>query len=158
MFQKIKFVVLSVVSILIGMRVTLKNLFARRVTLNYPLEKQPMKKNFRGMVDLIVKNCVICYQCIKICPVAALDLKHKQETSADGKKVKEITKFTYNGELCCFCGLCEEICPTEAMYLNQMYEVSVYSHEDILNINLMDPVKYKHIDPTYKVAEVFPKK
>ena len=146
MFQRIKFIVLSFVSILIGMKVTLKNLFSPAITLQYPQKKQAMYKNFRGMVDLVPENCVICYQCIKICPVAALDLTHKQTTTPDNKKKLEITKFTFNGELCCFCGLCEEICPTDAIYLNKMYEVSAVSHEEINNIDLMNAEKYKHLE------------
>src|SRR3989344_2728396 len=151
MFQKIKIIYLSILSILIGMKVTLKNLFARRVTLNYPSEKQPMTSNFRGMVDLIPEACVICYQCIKICPVAALDLAHKQ-TVVEDKKKNEITKFVYNAELCCFCGLCDEICPTDAIFMNKMYEVSAYSHNQIVNIDLMEPEKYKHLDSNYNFA------
>ena len=158
MFNHIKFFFLSILSILIGLKVTIKNLFAKSVTLQYPREKQPMKENFRGMVDLIPPKCVVCYQCIKICPVAALDLGHKQETATDGKKVKEITKFTFNAELCCFCGLCEEICPTDAIYLNQMYEVSTSSHGDLVNIDLMDPQKYTHIDKNYQTLEKKPDK
>lgn len=144
MFQKIKFIFLSILSLLIGMKVTLRNMFFPAVTLQYPKEKRPMKKNFRGMVDLIPPDCVICYQCIKICPTAALYLSHKN-TVVEEKKAKEITKFTFNAELCCFCDLCDEICPTDAIFLNQMYEVSVYSHEDLVNIDLMDANKYKHI-------------
>ena len=148
MFQKIKIIYLSILSILIGMKVTLKNLFAKRVTLNYPSEKQPMKKNFRGMVDLIPEACVICYQCIKICPTAALDLAHKTVT-AEEKKKNEITKFTFNAELCCFCGLCEEICPTDAIFLNKMYEVSAFSHDQMIDIDLMKSGKYTHLDSSY---------
>ena len=151
MFQRMKFIFLSFVSILIGMKVTLKNLFAPTVTLQYPKEKKPMAKNFRGMVDLVPENCVVCYQCIKICPVAALDLTHTQAVTADNKKKLNITKFTFNGELCCFCGLCEEICPTEAIYLNKMYEVSAFSHEEINNINLMDAAKYKQLEDSNRL-------
>ena len=150
MFQSLKFLVLSIKSILIGLKVTIKNFFAKSVTLHYPIEKQPMKKNYRGMVDLVPPDCVICYQCIKICPVAALDLAHGQKIEGE-KKVKEITKFTFNGELCCFCGLCEEICPTDAIFLNQMYEVSTFSHKEVQNIDLMDPAKYKHINESYQL-------
>ncbi len=146
MWNHIKFFFLSILSIFIGLKVTLKNLFAPAITLQYPREKQPMKGNFRGMVDLIPPACVVCYQCVKICPTAALDLGHKQTVGEDQKKKLEITKFIFNGELCCFCGLCAEICPTDAMYMNKMYEVSVYAHEDINNIDLMDPQKYKHLD------------
>ena len=139
------------ISLLIGMRVTIKNFFAKSVTLEYPLKKQPMTSNFRGMVDLIPEACVICYQCIKICPVAALDLAHKQ-TVVEDKKKNEITKFVYNAELCCFCGLCDEICPTDAIFMNKMYEVSAYSHNQIVNIDLMEPEKYKHLDSNYNFA------
>ena len=148
MIRQIKNFYLSVLSLLIGMKVTMKNLFSPAVTLQYPSEKQPMKYNFRGMVDLIPKDCVICYQCIKICPTAALELAHKQ-TVVENKKDNVITKFTFNAELCCFCGLCEEICPTDAIYLNKMYEVSTFGHDELLNIDLMDPKKYKHLDPNY---------
>lgn len=105
-----------------------------------------MTKNFRGMVDLVPPDCVVCYQCIKICPVAALDLTHKQTVTPDNKKKLDITKFTFNGELCCYCGLCEEICPTDAIFLNKLFEVSAYSHSEMNNIDLMDPNKYKQFN------------
>lgn len=151
-FQKIKFLYLSFISLLIGLKVTIKNFFAPAVTLHYPIKKKKMSANFRGMVDLKPEACVICYQCIKICPVAALDLMHKQVV-VETKKKNEITKFTYNGELCCFCGLCDEICPTDAIFMNKMYEVSVFDHKQVLNIDLMNPDKYKHVNPNYSLAD-----
>ena len=157
MFRPIKNLFLSFLSLLIGMKVTLKNLlFVPSITYQYPKEKRPMTKNFRGMVDLVPPDCVVCYQCIKICPVAALDLTHKQTVTADNKKKLDITKFTFNGELCCFCGLCEEICPTDAIYLNNLYEVSASSHSEMNNIDLMDPKKYKQFN--YESPSTNPKK
>src|SRR3990167_8932725 len=97
-FRHVKVLYLGMVSLLIGMKVTIKNFFSPSVTLDYPSKKRPMTSNYRGMVDLIPEACVICYQCIKICPVAALDLTHKQ-TVVQEKKKNEITKFTYNAEL-----------------------------------------------------------
>ena len=133
------------------MKVTIKNFFAKSVTLEYPNKKQPMTDNFRGMVDLKPEACVICYQCIKICPTAALYLSHKQKIE-ETKKKNEITKFTFNAELCCFCGLCDEICPTDAIFMNKMYEVSAFSHNQIVSIDLMDEKKYTHLDPSYDLA------
>ena len=130
-------------SILKGFKVTFKNIFRKSVTLNYPIDKKPMSSRYRGMVDLEPPKCVICYQCIKICPTAALDLGHKV---LEDNKTKNITKFVYNAELCCFCGLCEEICPTDAIYLNKMYEVSYFQHKDVINIDLMSKEKYKNVD------------
>lgn len=151
-FRKIKILYLGCISILIGMKVTIKNYFAPSVTLDYPSKKKPMTANFRGMVDLKPEACVICYMCIKICPVACLDLAHKQVV-AEEKKKNEITKFTYNAELCCFCGLCDEICPTDAIFMNKLYEVSSFNHDDILNIDLMKTDKYKHLCPDYNFAD-----
>ena len=153
MLQKLKIIYFSILSIFIGLRVTITNFFAPAVTLNYPRQKQTMRKNFRGMVDLDPPACVICYQCIRICPTSALYLSHTHKMTEDNKKKLEITRFTYNAELCCFCGLCEEICPTDAIYLNKMYEVSTYNHNDILSIDLMDAGKYKHIDPEYQMVK-----
>jgi len=130
-------------SIFKGFKVTFKNYFKKSVTLHYPIVKKPMTDRFRGMVDLKPPDCVICYQCIKICPTAALDLGHKV---LEDNKTKNITKFTFNAELCCFCGLCEEICPTDAIFLNKMYEVSYFDHKDLLNIDLMSDHKYKNVD------------
>ena len=152
LFRQIKVLLLGFLSLLIGMRVTIKNFFAPSVTLDYPRQKQPMTANFRGMVDLKPEACVICYQCIKICPTAALYLSHKN-IAVEEKKKMEITKFTYNAVLCCFCGLCDEICPTDAIFMNKKYEVSAYEHEQILNIDLMEVGKYKHLDANYSLAE-----
>ena len=151
MFRQIKVLWLSFLSLLIGMRVTIKNFFAPSVTLDYPNKKQPMAANFRGMVDLKPEACVICYQCIKICPTAALYLSHKTVPVQEKKKM-EITKFTYNAVLCCFCGLCDEICPTDAIFMNKMYEVSAYSPDQIVGIDLINATKYKHLDPDYNLA------
>ncbi len=153
-FRHIKVIFLGFLSLLIGMKVTIRNFFAPSVTLDYPSKKQPMTANFRGMVDLKPEACVICYQCIKICPTAALYLSHKQ-TVVQEKKKNEITKFTFNAELCCFCGLCDEICPTDAIFMNKMYEVSAFEHEQLVSIDLMDVSKYKHLDANYNLpAEV----
>jgi NADH-quinone oxidoreductase subunit I len=143
MLKSIINIFIGVYSIFKGFRVTLKNVFKKKVTLNYPIVKRPMAERFRGMVDLYPDKCVICYQCIKICPTAALELEHKTQ---EDNKTKKITKFVFNGELCCFCGLCEEICPTDSIFLNKMYEVSYFDHKDLLNIDLMNDKKYKHVD------------
>lgn len=143
MLRYLKKIGTGILSILKGFQVTFKNMLKKPVTLHYPIVKRPMTERFRGMVDLYPDKCVICYQCIKICPTAALDLAHQVK---EDNKTKEITKFVFNAELCCFCGLCAEVCPTKAIFLNNMYEVSYFAHKDLLAINLMVNDKYKHVD------------
>lgn len=120
-----------------GLLVTLKNLFSKAVTLQYPTQKQPMTERFRGLVDLRAEKCIKCYQCVKICPAGCLAIEH----SETAEKKKELKKFDYNMELCCFCGLCEQVCPTDAVYMNKIYEIAVYSRKK-LQIDLLKPGKY----------------
>jgi NADH-quinone oxidoreductase subunit I len=122
-----------------GLFVTLKNVFVKPVTLQYPTQKLEMTQRYRGLVDLYPEKCIKCGQCVKICPTACLDLSVKAGESADKKK--EFGHFKYNMELCCFCGLCEQVCPTQAIYMNKIYEIAVYEHGK-LHIDLLDKDKY----------------
>ena len=124
-------------SILKGMAVTLKNFVSPPVTLQYPTQKQPMTERFRGFVDLRPEKCIVCMQCIRLCPTACLALTFTEEPN----KKKKLQSFDYNAELCCFCGFCGQACPTQAIYMGKLYELTVYDR-DKLKFNLMDPGKY----------------
>ena len=129
------------ISLITGLSVTFKNIFIPRITLQYPKQKQAMTERYRGLVDLRKEKCIVCSQCVRICPTACLNLASK--LTEDKKKV--IESFKYQMELCCFCGLCEQVCPASAVYLNKIYEVAVYSRDD-LKIDLLDPEKYAKFD------------
>lgn len=150
--RMIKSIYLAVKSLVVGHIVTFKNLFAKKVTLQYPTEKMPMTDRFRGLVDLYPEKCVVCYQCVKICPTAALDLGHRYDVVNEKKKLA-IEKFRYDIELCCFCGLCAEICPTEAMVMSKVYEASTYGHAEN-KIDLMNPDKYKEWETKPNPADI----
>lgn len=137
MMTSLKDIILGALSLIKGMWVTLKYFFQPATTLQYPKQKQEMTQRFRGLVDLHKEKCIICYQCVKICPTGCLSISNKQ---AEDKK-KQLETFNYNMELCCFCGLCEQVCPASAVYLNKIYEIAVYSHEK-LHVDLLDPEKY----------------
>lgn len=133
-------------SLIIGLMVTLKNTLRRAVTIQYPTQKLPMTERFRGLVDLRVEKCIICYQCVKICPTGCLSITHKEAP----EKKKELVTFKYNMELCCFCGFCDQICPTQAIYMSRIYEIATYDHEK-LHIDLLDSEKYREwLNPTVK--------
>jgi ferredoxin len=58
-----------------GLWVTLKNLFRRKVTLNYPEEKTPQSARFRGLHALRrypngEERCIACKLCEAVCPGA----------------------------------------------------------------------------------------
>lgn len=134
------------VSLIKGMLVTFKNLTTKAITFQYPTQKLQMKERYRGLVDFDPKKCILCYQCVKICPTGCLLITHKE--GADKKK--SIESFKYNMEFCCFCGLCEQVCPTKAVFMNKIYEIAASDH-DKLSINMLDQKKYDEwANPTVK--------
>lgn len=146
MISYLKKIISGAISLIKGLMVTFKNLISPAITLQYPTQKQPMTKRFRGLVDLHPDKCIMCYQCVKICPTGCLAITHKELP----KKKKGLETFKYRMEFCCFCGLCEQVCPTAAIYMNKIYEIAVYSREK-LNINLLDQDKYAQwANPTVK--------
>jgi len=146
MKKQIKNLISMPVSLIKGLVVTFKNLKSKAVTVQYPTQKLQMMDRYRGLVDFDPKKCILCYQCVKICPTGCLSITHKDSI----EKKKTIESFKYNMEFCCFCGLCEQVCPTKAVFMNKIYEVASYDHEELC-INLLDPKKYDEwANPTVK--------
>ncbi|MDP9271133.1 MAG: NAD(P)H-dependent oxidoreductase subunit E [Chloroflexota bacterium] len=62
-----------------GMATTLRNMFAPKVTRQYPEERPQMPERWRGRLDLIYDafgehKCEVCFQCAQVCPVEAIDM------------------------------------------------------------------------------------
>lgn len=141
-----KNLVMGPVSLIKGMAVTFKYLIRPAVTFQYPTQKLQMAERYRGLVDLRPDKCIICYQCVNICPTNCLAITH--ENLPENKK--QLKSFDYKMELCCFCGLCDQVCPTSAVYMNKIYEIATFGREE-LNINLLDKDKYAQwANPTVK--------
>ena len=65
--------------IVTGMATTLRNLFAPKVTRQYPEVRPEMADRWRGRLDLIYDpfgehKCEVCFQCAMVCPVEAIDM------------------------------------------------------------------------------------
>ena len=63
-----------------GLGVTLKNLFRRKITLQYPEEKTPMSPRFRGLHALRrypngEERCIACKLCEAVCPAKAITIE-----------------------------------------------------------------------------------
>jgi len=114
--------------IVVGLWVTLKNMFKKPVTLEYPDKKTVLPPHYRGM-PVLVQNaegrtkCVSCQLCEFVCPPKAIrivpsEIPPGQATSHIEKTPKE---FEINMLRCIYCGLCEEVCPEEAIFLQDTY-------------------------------------
>jgi NADH-quinone oxidoreductase subunit I len=110
-----------------GFLMTLKHLFRRPVTIQYPEERREPAARFRGLHALrclpgtTQERCISCCLCARICPTQCIRLV----TSGEEKKVIDVYEVDLGH--CLFCGLCAEVCPVEAIVLSRRYEASYYS-------------------------------
>ncbi|MFO7858402.1 MAG: NADH-quinone oxidoreductase subunit NuoI, partial [Ectothiorhodospiraceae bacterium] len=63
--------------LLLGLKLTGRNLFARKVTIQYPEEKAPQSPRFRGLHALRrypngEERCIACKLCEAVCPALAI--------------------------------------------------------------------------------------
>ncbi len=125
-----------------GLRVTGRNLFKKKVTVQYPDERTPVSPRFRMLHALRrypngEERCIGCKLCEAICPALAITIE--TEERADG--TRRTTRYDIEMDKCIFCGLCEESCPVDAIVetdLSEFYAETrdqlVYSKEDLLAI------------------------
>ncbi len=125
----------GIYNLLLGLKTTLKYLFGRSVTLQYPKEKMQMFDRFRGIVVLLSDqetgklNCTACLLCAKTCPVAAITIRRKKDPET---KKRVPTKFEVDNLICCYCGLCEEVCNFDAIKVAPLYEFATTDKDSLL--------------------------
>ncbi len=109
--------------LLLGLRVTGRYLFSRKVTLMYPEEKTPQSPRFRGLHALRrypngEERCIACKLCEAVCPALAITIE--SEPRADG--TRRTTRYEIDLFKCIFCGFCEESCPVDSIVETRVYE------------------------------------
>jgi len=109
--------------LLIGMRLTGRNLFARKITVQYPEESAPMSPRFRGLHALRryangEERCIACKLCEAVCPALAITIDSEQR--GDGSR--RTTRYDIDLFKCIFCGFCEEACPVDSIVETRHYE------------------------------------
>jgi NADH-quinone oxidoreductase subunit I len=76
--------------LLVGFATTLKHLFKKPVTVNYPEQKIPMFPKYRGKQVLMrdennLEKCVACGLCSVACPADAIYLEAKENEQRSGR-------------------------------------------------------------------------
>lgn len=113
-----------------GLGVTFKNMLKPKVTYKYPHEPIKMPERFRGIQYFDPEKCIVCNQCVRICPTDCITLTGKKHPDPN-KKGKVIDTYDINFEICILCDLCTEVCPTEAVVMTNHFELATYSRDDL---------------------------
>jgi len=136
----------SLWELLKGLRVTLRNLFVKKVTIQYPEEKTPQSPRFRGLHALRrypngEERCIACKLCQAVCPAAAITIE--SDVADDG--TRRTTRYDIDLFKCIYCGFCEEACPVDAIVETRIFEY----HMENRGENIMTKEKLLGIGDEY---------
>lgn len=112
------------------MLISLKHLFKKPATVQYPEEKLTLPERYRGLHTYDLERCIICMSCVRICPNKCIELL--TSTPPEGKKKIEAYNI-YIGR-CMFCGLCVEACPVspKVITMTREYELADYDRKSLV--------------------------
>ena len=132
-----------------GLRVTLRNLFVRKVTVRYPEEKTPQSPRFRGLHALRrypngEERCIACKLCQAVCPAAAITIE--SEVAPDG--TRRTSRYDIDLFKCIYCGFCEEACPVDAIVETRVFEY----HMEQRGENIMTKDKLLAVGDKYEAS------
>ncbi|MEO1916885.1 MAG: NADH-quinone oxidoreductase subunit NuoI [Candidatus Thioglobus sp.] len=114
-----------------GLKITAKELFNKKITVQYPEEKTPISPRFRGIHALRrypngEERCIACKLCEAVCPANAITIE--SEMRDDG--TRRTTQYDIDLFKCIFCGFCEEACPVDAIVETQIFEYAFVGSRD----------------------------
>jgi len=114
--------------LLMGLKLTGRYFFAKKITVQYPEEKTPMSPRFRGLHALRrypngEERCIACKLCEAVCPALAITIDSEQRE--DG--TRRTTKYEIDLFKCIYCGFCEESCPVDSIVETREFEY-IFEH------------------------------
>jgi NADH-quinone oxidoreductase subunit I len=109
--------------LLLGLQVTGRYLFARKITVQFPEERTPLSPRFRGLHALRrypngEERCIACKLCEAVCPALAITIESEQRS--DG--TRRTTRYDIDLFKCIYCGFCEEACPVDAIVETRTFD------------------------------------
>jgi len=117
-----------------AMGITLKHMFVKPVTFQYPREKRQLPDTHRGALSLLrysdgVERCVGCDLCEAACPSRCIKVVSAE---VPGTLVRYASEFYIDMTKCVFCGFCVEACPVNALAMTKLYAYSTENKRDLL--------------------------
>jgi len=110
-----------------GMFITLRHLFRRPFTVQYPEEVRQVPPRARTNLLWFDERCTGCSTCAQACPDGCILVATSPRE--DGSLNKD--RYEIDFRLCMFCGLCVEACPYEAIQAGGPFDDAVYVFDDM---------------------------
>ena len=131
LYRSLWFIVLG--ELCSGMILTLRYMFKKPVTINYPFEKGKLSPRFRGEHALRrypngEERCIACKLCEAVCPALAITIESEPRED-DSRRA---TRYDIDMTKCIYCGLCEEACPVDAIVQGPNYEFAKETRAELL--------------------------
>ncbi len=118
--------------LLVGLALTGRYLFKKKITVEYPEERTPLSPRFRGLHALRryesgEERCIACKLCEVVCPALAIVIE--SEEREDG--TRRTTRYDIDMTKCIYCGFCQEACPVDAIVETQEFEYATETREEL---------------------------
>jgi NADH-quinone oxidoreductase subunit I len=121
------------VALVKGFSVTLRTMFRKTTTENFPEVPASVQPRYRGIHVLQrdengLEKCVACFLCSAACPANCIFIEAAENTEAQRISAGERYAKTYNIDYsrCIFCGYCVEACPTDAITHGHSIDLAPY--------------------------------
>jgi NADH-quinone oxidoreductase subunit I len=131
-----------------GFAVTLRNLFRKPFTVQYPEQRLLQHSRFRGQEFTWYEDrCTGCASCAKYCPLGIIRIVTDPHggNEQEGGSYK-IDVFDIDQGRCMYCGLCVEACPYDALHMGSTFEAAQERRADL--VITMDVLKTREKHPS----------